>query len=410
MNTKSSSIFERSTVPEDAIRIGIEFLSNQNIEAHFTSLGNNITTVICKLMINGNVIATGIGKGIDQQCKASALFEAIEHYFWGQTDILTNPIRLDLKSQDSFLVDACPDFNYICGNNEVEFSRVKFDQINNSQNSILYPYFLTNPFWESTSEVERNSINSYSLMRYSSNSGTASGLSKDEAMLHALLESIERDAIGIELLSTIIRKKPLPVRRLIEESLPNNIRQLISRLNEDNSLLYGIWDISTSDINIPVMLVCVFDSKSKRKYFGSGSSLSVEYAVERALLEAIQSMHMWRTKKDLPPQNEITPNTPLYLRCMLDRGYFGFRGGETNLDINEVKSPSSSHNTTIIDQIDIIIKKLKESGFNAFQRSILDDKVYVCQVVIPGLELFHLVTSRIPVLPGNRGRKILGDK
>jgi ribosomal protein S12 methylthiotransferase accessory factor len=407
MSIKSSSTLERITVPNDAIRNGLDFLSNQNIEAHFTTLGNNITTIICKLMKSGNVVATGIGKGISEQCKASALFEAIEHYFWGLSTPMTEPTKLDLGGEDNFLKDACPDFNYICGSNHVEFSRIKFYQIDNNDNSILYPFFLTNPFWKPTSEIESKSINSYSLMRYSSNSGTAAGLTKDEAILHALLESIERDAIGIELLRTIVRKKPIPVRRLAEESLPININQLISRLSTDNSQLYGIWDISAYDIKVPVILVCVLDLMTKRKYFGSGSSLIVDYAIERALLEAVQSMHMWRTKKDLPPQNEITHNTPLFLRCMLDRGYFGYRGGETNIDISEVFSPKTTLDLTVTDQIEIIMERLTESGFNVYQRSILEDKINVSQVVIPGLELFHLVTSRIPVLPGHRGRKVI---
>lgn len=407
MNIKSNSTFERIAIPKDAIRNALDFLSNQNVETHFTTIGDDITTIICKLMKSGDVVATGIGKGINEQCKASALFEAIEHYFWGLTTPTTEPIKLNLEGKDNFLKNACPDFNYICGSNHVEFSRIEFYQLGNNHNLILYPFFLTNPFWKPTSELEYKSITSYSLMRYSSNSGTASGLTKDEAILHALLECIERDAIGIELLRTIVRKKPMPVRRLTEKSLPENINQLIIRLNADSSQLHGIWDISTSDIKVPVILVCVLDLITKRKYFGSGSSLIVDYAIERALLEAVQSMHMWRTKEDLPPQNEITPNTPLYLRCMLDRGYFGYRGGETNIDITEVFSPITHRNLTVKDQIEIIKGQLTESGFNVFQRSLIEDKINVSQVVIPGLELFHLVTSRIPVLPGHRGRKFI---
>jgi ribosomal protein S12 methylthiotransferase accessory factor len=143
-------------------------------------------------------------------------------------------------------------------------------------------------------------------------------------------------------------------------------------------------------------------------YFGSGASLTSEYAVERAILEAVQGYHNYSFMNSEAPLFGLTrwAETSLYQRCYLEAGHFGFRGGSVLVEFGDVKSLCFP-GCDIKDNLNILVKHLNDQGFEPFWRTIIDEGIAVVQVSVPRFDRFHLVTQGVPVAPSARGRSQL---
>jgi ribosomal protein S12 methylthiotransferase accessory factor len=248
------------------------------------------------------------------------------------------------------------------------------------------------------------------LRRYSSNSGTACGLSRDEALLHALLEVIERDSIGVELLRTIIRSEALPVREIRRSSVPTPIDQICTLVERETLGKITFWDITT-EIMMPTILARLsLREDHVKSYFGSGSSLSVEYAMERSILESLQGFHANKAFGiSLPFRTAgLEQEMTRYQRCFLESGVFNYRGGVVEVDYEDLPQPSRIWQGSDPQlQLNAVVRMLKAVGFRAYSRTIKSGRLCVVQVVVPQLERFFLVSVGIPVAPSKRGRGAL---
>jgi ribosomal protein S12 methylthiotransferase accessory factor len=120
--------------------------------------------------------------------------------------------------------------------------------------------------------------------------GLAAGNSRDEALLHALCEVIERDAVALWMLRNREGRagESIDVRTL---TYPAAV-VLISRLKEAG-LKVEVWDI-TSDFGVPAFL-CVIDDQERNdaisvgRIAGSGCHPSANVALCRAITEAAQA-------------------------------------------------------------------------------------------------------------------------
>ena len=173
-----------------------------------------------------------------------------------------------------------------------------------------------------------------------------------------------------------------------------------------------LWDITT-DTNVPAILCALaIGNPVKFCFFGSGASLSASYAVERAILEAVQGYQI-QNLYGSSFQHRMTravEKMSLYQRCNLDDGYFGYRWGKSVIDFSNIYSPIE----TLIQtepkyQIQKIIEILQGLGINSYYRNLLSGEMYVVQVVAPRLERFYLVSHGIPVAPAARGRRVLAS-
>jgi ribosomal protein S12 methylthiotransferase accessory factor len=207
---------ERSISPNKAYQAALEKCSELGIQVNFQKYGAKINSWNCDILKNGNFITNGRGKGIGIQSKTSALFEAIEHFVYENEDhSLLYCSELGSESLDSVLLNgASPDFSLILGGRPSKFSRIPMRSFGSIDRVLYSPAFLFYPNFVSSHKEENEIISHYGLLRYSTNNGTASGIDVAEAGLHALLETVERDAIGIEMLRTVISKEPLPVRQI----------------------------------------------------------------------------------------------------------------------------------------------------------------------------------------------------
>jgi ribosomal protein S12 methylthiotransferase accessory factor len=409
---QSKGNFERQATSEVAKLIGLTAVQALGLQPSLRHVGTHVATTECSLDYEGRSIALGLGKGLAGQEVASGIFEALEHYFYQSENLYEHATvrNLALRGDDSVLSKCSPDFGLICGDISFPLTWCDFQPLSTGHSPIQIPAFLFYPAFKSKIDAENKALKSFRFLRYSTNSGTASGLGGADTTLHALLEIIERDAVSIELLRTIIRNAPWPVRRVLRITLPGDLNFICDLSTQETGLEPVLFDITT-DLRIPSIL-CMLHSPSGegRAYFGSGASLSPAYAAQRAILEAVQTFHCHRyLGVPLPPTSaSIGTRVSRYHRCFLSAGTFAYRGGETNISFDEIKQPIANvEELRPEEQLTYLAELLASIGYPCFERIIFNGLIQVRQVIAPGLEHFNLVSYGIPVAPGARGRGVL---
>lgn len=407
MTVRSEKPPERTHGVSESIEKGLRVASSLGLATSFTAFGVSLPMYRCDATdaIGGRV--SGKGKGIGSQAVASALFEAIEHYFLS-LDAEQPLTRLTLGEHplDAEVIDGSPSFSPISVKRSPPLSRIVFRRLDAQEIDIAAPAFLFSPEFESQSASESEYLRTTGLCRYSTNSGTAAGTTLEDAQLHALMELIERDALSIELLATVFARKPRPVRRIIHESLTNDLKELVRLSEHETGGMVTIWDMTT-DTQIPSILVRLTDpSQMRYAYFGSGASLYVEYAIERALTEAVQGFHIYNTETPGTPLHSIEKSsrrTP-YQRCLLEYGYFEYCGGEQDVSLSMLAKEYATHSAlTIKEQIQVAISALNNVDISVYGRVLFSQEIHIAQIYSPGLERFFLASAGVPVVPGKRG-------
>lgn len=116
--------------------------------------------------------------------------------------------------------------------------------------------------------------------------GLASGNTSEEAILHALMEVVERDAITLWKLGSDAWGSATAVRLDGVTGTP----KLLLDLFEAAGIDVAIWDV-TSDVGIPSFLTLIHDrtGETGADELGGGTHVSAEVALVRALTEAAQA-------------------------------------------------------------------------------------------------------------------------
>ena len=191
--------------------------------------------------------------------------------------------RLDISKSDKPLLNCSPDINLITPSQKILLGRFRFLSFCEDAGPLYFPAFLTQPNYLSFQDGEKDKILRLGLVRYSSDSGTASGLSVNKATLHALLERKERDAIGMKLIRTVISRDAFPVRRFRLTNFPTKLASICDAAATEVNGKLSLW-VLTSDIGIATTMAAWLTQGGH--YFGNGTWLSREYSVETAVVES----------------------------------------------------------------------------------------------------------------------------
>ena len=412
---KSQAYLERRYGVDEAVFKLISIIDKNFTKYSLSEVGLTSKTYFCEIEDEFGVTSSGIGKGNGEQSKASALAEALEHYYY-ENDNSTRIQREISIDKFKWFESGSPDFSKIINNKKITFDCYTYNNIFDLNEVIEYPCFLSTPNnYDPSSSSEKRSIESLSLIRYSCNSGTASGLTQDDADLHAILELVERDAISIMLLESVISNNPKPVMKIDFSSAPQDLKFLISSIERELDGVIEIFDM-TSDISVPSILVSLTLKIDGARFFGSGSSIFFEYAIERAIQEALQcanSQERLGFYRPIPKAGIDAIGLPKYTRCFMNKGYFLYRGGESLvhfIDLKEKYIIDKNKYLTSGLQIKYLSKRLLDTiNASIYRRNIsqIDEDLYVTQVVIPELERFYLVTAGLYVSPSRRGYSFL---
>ncbi|AAM03618.1 TPA: YcaO-related McrA-glycine thioamidation protein [Methanosarcina acetivorans] len=229
----------------------------------------------------------------------------------------------------------------------------------------------------------------------SNTNGLASGNVLEEAILHGLLEVIERDAISTAQFTRNLGKEIV----LTEE---DGYLYELARKFKDTGIDLKIWLVPT-DTGIPTIIAATDDVKLKDPallVMGAGSHLKPEIAIARAITEAAQSRVV-----QIQGAREDTDREGFIRSVGYDRmkrlNWFWFEEGE-KISLSEVKDLSGKSPT---ENIDIILEQLKGLTEKVIVVDLSREEIAVpvVRVIIPGFELFTIDRDR-------KGQRITAGK
>ena len=348
-------------------------------------IGLPIYTAIRPTAEDGAISIYG-GKGITKDhAKASAMMEGFERYSAEKQDCdevivanineisengdYINPVSLNLpKDFKKESLEAI----------QLEWSLAK-DIVSGEEfyiptNAIYHPYLHDN--------------NVQSLFKSNTN-GLASGNVLEEAILHGMLEVIERDAWSIfELTHKNYAQIDLDS---IESETVNDIIEKF----ESEGIKIKLMDF-TADVKIPTIAASADDTVTKDAgllTLGMGTHLDPEVAILRALTEVAQSR-----ATQINGAREDTVRADFAREAGYERmkriNKFYFKDEEEKIKLSDIENKSTSSITKDIEIVknELMANDIEKILYVDLTRPELD--VSVVRVIIPEMELFALDPSR----------------
>lgn len=348
-------------------------------------IGLPIYTAIRPTAEDGAISIYG-GKGITKDhAKASAMMEGFERYSAEKQDCdevivanineisengdYINPVSLNLpKDFKKESLEAI----------QLEWSLAK-DIVSGEEfyvptNAVYHPYLHDN--------------NVQSLFKSNTN-GLASGNVIEEAILHGMLEVIERDAWSIfELTHKNYAQIDLDS---IESETVNDIIEKF----ESEGIKIKLMDF-TADVKIPTIAASADDTVTKDAgllTLGMGSHLDPEVAILRALTEVAQSR-----ATQINGAREDTVRADFAREAGYERmkriNKFYFKDEEEKIKLSDIENKSTSSITKDIEIVknELMANDIEKILYVDLTRPELD--VSVVRVIIPEMELFALDPSR----------------
>ncbi|HEY9206072.1 MAG TPA: YcaO-related McrA-glycine thioamidation protein [Candidatus Methanoperedens sp.] len=236
-----------------------------------------------------------------------------------------------------------------------------------------------------------NPMDGNKLFRSNTN-GLASGNTIEEAVLHGLLEVIERDALSI---AEFTRNPGKEI--ILSES--DGLNYELKRKMEETGIKVKVW-LLDSDVDIPTVVAALDDTVLKDPallVMGAGAHLSPEIAVTRALTEAAQSrvVQIHGAREDTDRERVVRTFGYDHMRKM--NGYWYEELEKVRMD--ELRDSSSN---TPAANIKTVLERLDSVADGAIIVNLSRGvKIPVIRAIIPMFELFTLDRER----KGDRIRK-----
>ena len=374
--------------------IAKHYIRELDLSVSDDAYGAHLQTYRCQLIDNHHkyIYFTRFGKGLGLQSKVSAYYEALEHY------TVHRFAQEMANNQDNYIVMYPYEYKLPC----VSLMSIHDDE------TLHYPVYLLDPRYAKRKAIHDNMDYSNHTWR-ANDSGIASGTNLTEASIHALNELVERDAHSLFLIEAFIKNKNQQIKLIDKKTLPFNLQTIVTQIEQqyaDDLMLFYI----SSDIDIPVMYASMTKQPFLIQPSGCGASLNAEYALERALLEALQPLHIHNEKLTDNQQQIISQLTPFPL--LLNAAIADVTTLQNVCQTINFTTISTHHQRlTLMDQLQTIIKKIETNGWKIYKIPIIQHATgFTCiKYLIPGLEQFHLVQTGKRILPTPRGLELLKD-
>lgn len=398
-------VLERQVASAFAVNAAMAEIAKLGLLHKITTIGerNKIQTYKCVLFDQSErEVSVGNGKGLGEQSLASAVFEALEHFFvaFPPTEGIVEIELRELLNHDLLSKEAVFQTMIRWNPSTRLFCRI-YKPLHDG-NEIYYPVFLSAP-GQCLPEVPLSAL--VSVTKYATNNGTATGMGKTEALIHAVSEIVERDSIACFLLQAFIARRPVPSKEIDPGSLPTELLNLMMRAKAIIRHKIQLLDITT-ELGIPAILAVSHVNGYPVPFVGSGASLSKDYAIERALLETVQSFHLYNgtLRRDDETAMRSFSDLPRYQDCL-------------RLDLTRCKLVPLAYDdmvpfnkpSNLEEHLIELVNRIFLRGYRVFFNSVYssDSGIDCVHCIIPGLEKFHLVRSGNPVLPSDRGLKLV---
>ncbi len=327
------------------------------------------------------------GKGATEtNARISAIMESFERCLAEQPEVSINLSGVELKAErvvDTYesLSESCPALYpdaLLLPQPFAEHTSLEWvmghDLMNDVEvfvpaNAVFHPY---------------NPQNGNQLFRSNTN-GLASGNTLEEAVLHGLLEVIERDALSI---AEYTRNPGKEI--VLSES--DGVNYELKRRMEETGIMVKLW-LLDSDIDIPTVVTALDDTVLRDPallVMGAGSHLSPEIAVMRALTEAAQSrvVQIHGAREDTDRERVVRTFGYEHMKKMNSYWYEGL--GSVQMD--ELRDSSSN---TPAANIKTVLERLEGIAGGAIIVNLSRGvEIPVIRAIIPLFELYTLDRER----------------
>ncbi|MCK4260637.1 MAG: YcaO-like family protein [Halanaerobiales bacterium] len=324
------------------------------------------------------------GKGVTlEQAKCSAIFEAIERYsakvqrneklIVSSFNRLTHAIRpLDFILPEDWNITDDSILEWVEG-----YSLTKNSKVLVPANFVYFPY---RPIDTDIKKILPHDTN-----------GLAAGNSLYEAILHAIYEVVEKDAISI-LWKT---KSVAPTLKL--DNIQNKYLLKVLTQLEDKNVKVNIKDMTT-DIRIPSVMVVLDCCKIAGPAFsyGSGTHLDPEVALLRAIVEAAQLRVTQITQNRYYPDRVRDSKLPLF-QLIYEKSVDLIQHIITdNKNYTNISKISYNGEKDLAINLTECIKLVDDVGYEIVYVDITREEVNIpaVRVLIPGLEPTIGISSR----------------
>lgn len=372
---------ERELNTEEAIQRLNALVTALGLHAILSPTVDTQRVATCQLYDDRGVeVACGAGKG--EACTVGALAESLEHYVIDITPpnpTVSDQILTSTAPFDDWLLNAIPPG---CPIPSFTFEGLKNDT------HIDVPAVLVAPSDRQVSHIERTPAGF--LSKYASNSGMALGCTRNEALLHAMNEAVERHALSMYYLALCgLAPEPRlyrPSRTFLQETFMNDSLLLEYANDLDIFLTHDFFDLP--------FCIAVSCPTAQRPLgtVGSGSSLSPAVALYRAVTEHLQCDRLYGPSEAQEDHaTEALLNSAIRLTALVHPC--------PTHTVDAFHPPLESF--SVPQQVDCLSSRVDNCNKKIFCRTVFEHTHFatVMQVYIPGLERFHLIRAGVPVAP-----------
>ncbi len=384
----------RTIIPEETVLKGIPLLKiteMEDLEDITEKDGVNIPVYsVFRRMTAKGTFGCYNGKGAThEQAKASAIMESLERYCSEQREsdqvvygTVEQAMDNGLCVHPANLILPIPVLNPL-DSAEIawvsSFEMFRGEEIWVPACEVFYPYYPQDDL---------------QLYKFHTN-GIASGNTIEEAILHGLLELIERDAWSLA------EDRNRASSEVVSDD-PNSVSYKLIKKFEDQGIVIRLKNL-TSDLGITTIGASADEITTKNPEMltiGVGTHLDPEIAAIRAITEVAQSRatHIHGTKINAQLQ-----------KATLEMGYdkikainhMWFSSSEKNTNLSEMENLSTPF---VLDDIEVVLEKLVERGFDMVICSDLtrpEIGIPVVRMTVPGLEVTTMDPERV-------GSRIMG--
>ena len=226
--------------------------------------------------------------------------------------------------------------------------------------------------------------------------GLACGNSLEEAILSAMGEVVERDALCCFWMNRL----PVPHVEVDEDS---SIHTVFKEKLQRPGLKYYLCDVTT-DLGIPVFFTLLVGESNLGRMVNSGSQASVatSQAALKSLIEAahgrpyvrylIHENPNWKYSPDFSTVRSFQDHAAFYTRSPQDFHALDFISSLRPMKrLSEIKDLSTG---SVIGDIEVYLSRLGELGFDVIVVDLTTPDIEevgfnVVRVIIPGLQLLH---------------------
>ncbi|MCE5298168.1 MAG: YcaO-related McrA-glycine thioamidation protein [Methanoregulaceae archaeon] len=315
------------------------------------------------------------GKGKDPvQAKVSAMMEAVERYsaeyrmdpmeFAAYEDL---PVHRTLNPADIILPRP------LTQGERIHWSRahdlLSGEEVLVPSNAVFHPY---------------DTMGMTSALFQSDTNGLASGNVREEAILHALLEVMERDDM-----SMAERNRCMGRRLVIDRACP--AKEVQDRM-ESHGIEIHLW-LLPGRTRVPTVAAAADDTVSKDPellVMGSGTHPDPAIAALRALTEVAQSRasHLFGGREN-PGRKSLVERAGYERMKRINREWFS-RAEE--VPVSSVEDLSTPY---IDDDIRMVLSEIKPHAERVCVCDLTRTTIPVVRVIIPGLEVSHVNRDRV---------------